>query len=251
MIEDAPSRSRQGLNPISNQNWAIGLTKLFAHGILLSLLTYILIAGWGVFVGSSLISSGYSFLYFVGILLSFLVLIIGGGWSNLKVANWIWEFRTGRALTDYLVQGLLLAIPLLLVTGLISYLYIWNLHYGSGISTMFAIFTIVFFTILIGFIGRSVAFWFKLPPPVFDQPPAVQGSGITTVIKKDGQRVVFNGTRSTCPLCRESNRYYNDDRSREGMVACRKCGHYFYVEPIESLLEKLGEDVETRYTTEL
>ncbi|MFX1484343.1 MAG: hypothetical protein ACFFCP_14270, partial [Promethearchaeota archaeon] len=131
MIEDAPSRSRQSLNPISDQNRVKGLAKLFVHGILVSLLTYILIAGWVVFVGGNLIISGYSFQGFVGILLSFLVLIIGGGWSNLKVANWIWKFRTGRALTDYLVQGLLLAIPLFLVTGLISYLYIWNLLYGS------------------------------------------------------------------------------------------------------------------------
>ena len=99
--------------------------------------------------------------------------------------------------------------------------------------------------------NKTVAFWFRIPESTYEHPPSVQGSGETTVITKEGKRIVFRGTRSTCPKCRESDRYHEGDRSREGLVECRECGHRFYVEPIESLLEKLGENVETRYTTDL
>ncbi|MFX1482965.1 MAG: hypothetical protein ACFFCP_07230 [Promethearchaeota archaeon] len=252
MIEDASTRARKSVEPIVQQGLFKGMIKLLVHGFVLTILTYILFVGWNSFVGNGGFGFQLSIPGLLGFSLSFLVLIIGGGWSNIKISDLMWDFRTGKLLTDYLVQGLFLALPMFLSIELFTWVSLWFIFYGSSFSAVVILFGFILLTIVLGFIGRSVAFWFRDPGPTFDQPPLVQGGyGATTVVKKNGERIVFHGTRSICPKCRKSDRYYEEERSREGMVECRKCGHYFYIEPIESLLEKLGEDVEPRYTTEL
>lgn len=248
LIEDASSRERQSVNPISQQGMMRGIAKLFVHGMILTLLTYILVAGWESFVVVVLYSNAQ---YWLGLFLSVVVLVVGAGWANLKVANWLWDFQTVKTLSDFIVQGALLAIPLVVISVLESALFTMSIALGDDVALVLPTICFVFFTILMGFVGRSVAFWFRIPESTYEHPPSVQGSGETTVITKEGKRIVFRGTRSTCPKCRESDRYHEEDRSREGLVKCRECGHRFYVEPIESLLEKLGENVETRYTTDL
>jgi len=227
----------EGLPERNELNLLTDLVYSFFNGLLLFIPTYPLFLG--------LLMIGYIAAYAYDMvviniwpmaLLAIAATSVVVGVVNTLTAKYLWSYRCKNTGKVWMTQGLiiiiitlLLYIPLPAAVAAIPALPLW-------MQPIFLVLVVADYWILIGIIGRMVAKRYIEPLPYRYRS-----------IDKE-KAASFAGTRAKCPYCHVSHKYPDYEIEDDSTVRCKTCSRSFYIDPIGSLMEKIGEkrDVDTR-----
>ncbi|MFW9960732.1 MAG: hypothetical protein ACFFDV_06935 [Candidatus Thorarchaeota archaeon] len=227
----------EGLPERNELNLLADLVYSFFNGLLLFILTYPLFLGlltlWYVvgFTHGIIVAINWPI-----VLLAFITLSAIVGVANSLTAKYLWSYRCKNSGKAWLTQGLiivvmtqLLLIPFPTVLSVITALAQWT-------QPVFLVLIFTDYCILFGIIGRTTARKYIEPLPYRYRS-----------INKD-KIPSFAGTRAKCPWCHVSHKYRDYEIDDDSTVKCLTCSRPFYIDPIGSLMEKIGvkRDVDTR-----
>ncbi|MBN2230527.1 MAG: hypothetical protein JW779_13145 [Candidatus Thorarchaeota archaeon] len=168
------------------------------------------------------------------ILIGFAIVVVSSGVLNAIAIKRLWSIKANSNSRIWLAEGLMiqffaqiLFFPFPLIQSVIAGRELW-------VQILFPSLIILDYWILLGFIGKSIGGFYAEPPPQLPK---------DFEIAHPAPKI---GTRAKCPHCGSSFRYQSNERSFDGTVKCYACKRPFYMEPIEVLLEKLGEDTDMK-----
>jgi len=135
-----------------SSNWKI-LAKYFAHGIVFSIIFFVLSIVWA-FISVLLVVVGA----WIGLLIAIVLLFLIIGFINSIVTDWLW-FPVKVSLGDVFLHGFVLFIIYLILDFI---LVVMPSIYFPSIAT--AIITLIVATFIYGFVGKKVGeFWQEEP----------------------------------------------------------------------------------------
>jgi predicted Zn finger-like uncharacterized protein len=151
-----------------------------------------------------------------------IILIFVLGIINTALADLLWSFNTKSNKDTWVLQGLIIILPILLLQipffGALSP----DLPFPPNITIVLVLVMFFSFSFFFGLLGVSVAKRYRE----------------TSFTKEEGQKqytLPINGTRGRCPSCGASYKYTRNQISEDKTVRCLDCGHIFYIEPAEEL----------------
>ncbi len=227
----------EGLPGRNELNLLTDVVYSFFNGLILFVFTYPLFLGlvmiWNVagYIHGIVVTN----IWFIALLaLATTSVIIGV--VNTLIAKYLWSYRCKNYGKAWMTQGLtiivitqLLLIPFPTVLTVITLLPLW-------IQPVFLVLVFTDFFMLFGIIGRMIAKQYIEPLPYRYR--SINKEKIPS----------FAGTRTKCPWCHISHKYRDYDIEDDSTVKCFTCNRSFYIDPIGSLMEKIGvkREVDTR-----
>ncbi len=213
------------------------LGDYFIHGLILLLPT------WFLLEGPFLVIPHY--LYQVNLVLMALSVAIVwfiAGIINVTISELIYNFKSRGTAESFFYHGFILSISLQLLWIPKYTITILIPTEDTRLLILWFITSFIMYSVLFGYVGRRIAGQF---------PELVVPNGSENSASLTPSRIVIRGTRGRCPRCGFSSRYRSSDLSTEGTVDCSACGKPFPLEPIESLLRRLGDDNESDFGVDL
>lgn len=212
------------------------------HGIVLFSISYIFFLMWYIplqyatyITPVAWSSISVLFISFLGI--GFALLLAGA--VNVTVSGYLWTIKTRSNGRIFMAEGLILIfvtqvliLPLPSVQTILARMEI-------TLQAFFVVLIFIDYCLIFGIIGRKTATMYSQPLLLVER------------IGGENKPLSFSGTRARCPYCHASFRYRDDDRGMDGTVKCYKCSKPFYMEPIDDLLKKLGENIDVNSRIDL
>jgi predicted Zn finger-like uncharacterized protein len=219
------------------------LAYCLIHGVVLFSLSYIFFMMWYLptrimILGVSLAFLDiFSWLFIVFLGYAFLFLLAGS--VNATLARYLWSIKTRSNGTIWMTEGLLIVIitqvlllPLPVIQTILTGMALW-------LQSIFVVLIFLDYCLAFGLIGRKIARIYCQPIPYEQR------------VRVENKQLGFSGTRARCPYCQASFRYRDDDRAMDGTVKCHRCTRSFYMEPIDDLMRKLGENIDVNSRIDL
>lgn len=227
----------EGLPERNELNLLTDVVYSFFNGLLLFILTYPFSLGllilWYVagYTHGIILTNVWS-----TVLLAFIALSVIVGVANTLAAKYLWSYRCKKNGKAWLTQGMMLTIvaqllfiPFPTVLAVITALPEW-------MQPVFLVLIFMDYCIVLGIIGRTAAKQYIDPFPYRRRP-----------INKE-KIPYFAGTRAKCPRCHISHNYRDYEIEDDSTVKCFTCSYQFYIDPIGSLMGRIGvnRDADTR-----
>ena len=229
MIPEPPpsSDSNEDITP-ENESLGEKLLRLFAHGLLFSLI----VGNLGTLLVIVLFPLAALF-FILGLIMLIFVLIALVGWTNVKLADYLWNIKCTVNVKSYLGHGVLL-----IITFFLFYIPIgaWEwvfLSDNPSLALVSRLIAIVLYSIIDGFLARLIAEQF------LDPNEYVGGS----LRHRKGTRIVDYGMtkpkpiQGVCPHCSASHWYDESSLAEDGSLQCKSCGERYIYKKVDSGIE--------------
>ena len=213
MIPEPPpsSDSNEDITP-ENESLGEKLLRLFAHGLLFSLI----VGNLGTLLVIVLFPLAALF-FILGLIMLIFVLIALVGWTNVKLADYLWNIKCTVNVKSYLGHGVLL-----IITFFLFYIPIgaWELVFLSDYP--------------------SLALASRLIAEQFLDPNEYVGGSLR---HRRGTRIVDYGMtkpkpiQGVCPHCSASHWYDESSLAEDGSLQCKSCGERYIYKKVDSAIE--------------
>jgi predicted Zn finger-like uncharacterized protein len=218
------------------------LAYCLIHGIVLFSISYIFFLMWylprqfTIYIASvTWFSVSALFISFLGIGLALLL----AGAVNVTVAGHLWTIKTRSNGRIFMAEGLILVIVTQVLLLPLPSIQTILFRMEITLQAFFVVLIFIDYCLAFGIIGRKTAGIYSQPLMLVER------------MSREKKPVRFSGTRARCPYCHASFRYRDYDRGLDGTVKCYRCSRLFYMEPIDDLLKKLGENIDVNSRIDL